>query len=196
MTYSTLSRFRVIVSCLLAAGAFPGAASAESVALALPLTTRQMAAQADLIAIGQCVGTRSQWLGRELVTLATISLSEVMKGQEGSTVTVVLPGGIDATRRIKVASTWVGAPTIRPREEVFLFLRRGEAVPGAYAVLGFSQGKLSIVPDRQGKQVSQDLTRLRMVAGDRVIRGAHTTATLSEFKHEVRGYLQQPRPQP
>ena len=191
MTHSTLSRCRVIVFCLFAAGAFPGAVSAESVALALRLTTGQMTAQADLIAIGQCVGTRSQWLDRDLVTLATISLSEVMKGQERSTVTVMLPGGVDVTRRIKVASTWVGAPTIRPREEVFLFLRRGEAVPGAYAVLGFSQGKLSIVQDRQGKQVSQDLTQLRMVAGDKVMRGARTTATLSEFKHEVRGYLQQ-----
>jgi hypothetical protein len=185
------SRLCVSVGCLVAALALPGTAAAEEVALASRLTTRQMAEQADLIAIGQCVESRSQWLGRDLVTVATVSLSEVMKGQERSTVTVVLPGGIDATRRIKVASTWVGAPTIRPREEVFLFLTRGEALPGAYVVMGFSQGKLSIVPDKQGKQVSQDLSQVRLLAGEKVVRGAGTTTALSEFKHEIKGYLQQ-----
>ena len=186
------SRLCVGVCCLVAALVLPGAAAAEEVALALRLTTRQMTEQADLVAIGQCVETRSQWLGRDLVTLATVSLSEVIKGQEQSTVTVVLPGGIDATRRIKVASTWPGAPTIRPQEEVFLFLTRGEAVPGAYVVMGFSQGKLSIVPDRQGKQASQDLSQVRLVVGEKVVRGGRTTTTLSEFKHEIKGYLQQP----
>jgi hypothetical protein len=193
------SRRCVSVCCLVAALALPGSAAAQEVAVASRLTNRQMTEQADLVAIGQCVETRSQWLGRDLVTLATVSLNEVMKGQERSTVTVVLPGGIDATRRIKVASTWVGAPTIRPREDVFLFLTRGEALPGAYVVMGFSQGKLSIVPDRQGKQVSQDLSQVRLRAGEKVVRGARTTTGLSEFKHEIKGYLQrqgQPERQP
>jgi hypothetical protein len=181
----------VTVGCLLAALILPGAASAEQLALASRLTTRQMAEQADLIAVGRCVGTRSQWLGRDLVTLATVSLSEVIKGDERSTVTVVLPGGVDATRRIKVASTWVGAPTLRPREEVFLFLTRGQAVPG-YVVMGFSQGKLSIVPSRQGRQISQDLSQVRLISGEKVVRGARTTTTLSAFTHEIRGYLQAP----
>ena len=193
------SRRCVSVCCLGAVLALPAAVVAQEVALASRLTNRQLTEQADLVAIGQCVESRSQWLGRDLVTVATVSLSEVIKGQERSTVSVVLPGGIDATRRIKVASTWVGAPTIRPREEVFLFLTRGEAVPGAYVVMGFSQGKLSIVPDRQGKQVSQDLSQVRLLAGEKVVRGARTTTTLSEFKREIKGYLQpqvQPQRQP
>jgi hypothetical protein len=185
------NRLGVTVCCLLAAWALAGVVAAETVSLAMRLTTRQMTEQADVIAIGECVEARSQWLGRDLVTLATVSLREVMKGEERSTVTVVLPGGIDATRRIKVASTWVGAPTIRPREEVLLFLTRGKAVPGAYVVMGFSQGKLSIVPDRRGKYVSQDLGQMRLVAGEKVVRGSRTTATLSEFKREIKGYLQQ-----
>jgi hypothetical protein len=185
----------LVACCLVAALALPGAASAQEGALAPMLTTRQMAEQADLVAIGQCVETRSHWVGRELVTLATVSLGEVMKGVERSTVTVVLPGGIDATRRIKLASTWPGAPTMRPREDVFLFLKDGQAVPGAYVVMGFSQGKLSIVPAGRGKQVSQDLSQMRLLAGEKVVRGARTTTTLSEFTREVQGYLRQQRQQ-
>jgi hypothetical protein len=189
------TRLRMTVCCLVAALAHPGTTAAQEVALASMLTTRQMADQADLVAIGQCVETRSQWLGRQLVTLATVSLSEVMKGEERSTVTVVLPGGIDATRRIKVASTWPGGPTIRPQEEVFLFLKHGRAVPGAYVVMGFSQGKLSIVPDRRSKQVTQDLSQMRLLADRKVVAGARTTTTLSQFRREVQGYLRQHREQ-
>src|SRR5262245_43682700 len=62
-------------------------------AVADEITERQMALQSELILSGQCLGTRTAWMGRTLVTLATISVGEVIKGQPAETVTVALPGG-------------------------------------------------------------------------------------------------------
>ena len=158
--------------------------------LAVNLTNKEMTRQADLIAIGQCVDTRSRWIDRDLVTEATISVSEVLKGEADSTVTVILPGGIDANRKIPIAMTYPGAPQIAPQEEVFLFLTRAEESTGGYAIMGFSQGKFSIVDDGEGgKVVSRDLTRVRLRDKSGLTRGGKKVTPLSRFKEEIKGYL-------
>src|SRR5688572_29011312 len=86
------------------------------------LSISDMIDQSDLIAIGSCVDTRSVWIYRTLVTLATISVAETLKGAELPTITVALPGGIDANRKFPVAMTYPGAPRITAGEDVFLFL--------------------------------------------------------------------------
>jgi hypothetical protein len=106
------------------------------------LSTEEMAVRADLIAIGRCVETRSNWFGRNLFTLATVSISDVVKGDQQSSVTVALPGGVDARRKFPVAMSYSGAPAIQPDEEVFLFLNAKDRIPEAYEVVGYSQGKL------------------------------------------------------
>src|ERR1051325_7375943 len=96
----------------------------DAAGTATGLSDRDLALQSELIVTGRCVDTRTAWIenGRVLVTLATISVDEVIKGNNTPTVTVVLPGGADANRRIPVAMTYAGAPTIAPQEAVFLFL--------------------------------------------------------------------------
>ena len=160
--------------------------------LTADLSVRDMALQSELIITGECVETRSVWLDRTLVTLATISVSEVIKGEEASSVTVVLPGGVDANRRIPVAMTYAGAPQVAPEEKVFLFLTSEEGVTNGYTVMGFAQGKFSIVENEQGEQlVSRDLTKVKLQSGPGVVRGNSQFAPLSNFKEKVKGYLRQ-----
>jgi hypothetical protein len=144
-----------------------------------------------MIAIGSCVEARSEWVDRRLVTLARISVREVLKGENSSEVTVVLPGGVDANRKFPVAMTYPGAPRIIPDENVFLFLTRDDEVGSGYTITGFSQGKFSIIKDENGQEmVSRDLTRtaLKGKAGTR--RGTVSQTSLSGLKEQVMRHLQ------
>ena len=156
------------------------------------LSIKDMTHRSDLIALGSCVDTRSVWVHRTLVTLATISVAETLKGAEAETVTVALPGGIDANRKFPVAMSYPGAPRIEPGEDVFLFLTaHGEAV-GTYAVTGFSQGKFSIVKDEAGQQiVTRDLTRTMLKDNNGVRRGSADVTPLSSLKAQVKAHLRQ-----
>lgn len=165
---------------------------ASSASLAADLSIRDMALQSELIVAGRCVETHSAWIenNRVLVTLATVQVDETLKGGAASTITVVLPGGIDSNRRIPVAMTYAGAPTIAPEENVFLFLTGEESIAGGYAVMGFAQGKFSVVEDEDGqKLVSRDLTKVRLQRQSGLARGTRQRATLSEFRQKVREYL-------
>jgi hypothetical protein len=160
--------------------------------LAAGLSMEEMARGAELIVIGACAGTRTQWIdGRHLVTLATVSVKETMKGAPPETLTVVMPGGIDANRRFKVAVTYPGAPTMGPDEELALFLVPAQdEVANAYAVMGFAQGKFSIARDNTGgKVVTRDMTRAPMQKGPGLTRGNLQAVPLSEFRELVKSYL-------
>ena len=158
--------------------------------LAVALSVQDMVNQSDVIAIGNCVDTKSVWVDRTLVTLATVSVSESLKGNESSTITVALPGGVDANRKIPVAMTYPGAPQMTPGENVFLFLTASGEVSGSYTVAGFSQGKFSIVTDEDGQRVvSRDLRQTSLKSNNGVQRGSNNTIPLDRLKDEVRGYL-------
>ena len=160
--------------------------------LANGLSMQDMVIQSDLIAIGSCVETKSVWVDRSLVTLATINVSETLKGAELGTITVALPGGIDANRKFPIAMTYPGAPRLTPGENVFLFLTSNDLVAGSYTVAGFSQGKFSIVNDEDGEQVvTRDLTKTMLKSNNGVRRGSTDMTKLSSFKAEVKAHLHQ-----
>lgn len=162
----------------------------EATALALGLSVEEMTAGASLIVMGKCIGTRSQWSDRNLVTLATMLVEESLKGAAANEVTVVLPGGIDFNRPVPIATTYPGAPQISLDERAFLFLTDEDKIPGSYAVMGFAQGKYSVVEDDAGEPVvTRDLTRVRMQKGVGVTRGNFQAVPLSEFKKRVMDYL-------
>lgn len=169
---------------------FTIAAGTAQATTALALSNRAMTDAAALILTGRCVEVRSAWEGRTLVTLATLEVTDVLKGDAAGRVTVTLPGGIDATRKFPVAMTYAGAPQIMVGEDVFLFLGREGDIGSGLTVVGFSQGKFSVVDDADtGKAVSRNLSgiTLRSPAGAR--RGTATRVPLNEFKNEIRGYL-------
>ena len=100
--------------------------------LAVALSLEDMVNQSDVIAIGNCVETQSVWVDRTLVTLATVSVSETIKGTGVGNLTVVLPGGVDANRKFPVAVSYPGAPRLTPGEDVFLFLTSDPDFGGGY----------------------------------------------------------------
>ncbi len=166
--------------------------ASNDTSLATALSVKDMAEQSDLIAIGSCVDTKSVWIDRSLVTLATINVAETLKGAESNPITVVLPGGIDANRKFPVAMTYPGAPQIQPGEEVFLFLNVEPDFGGGYTVAGFSQGKFSIVTDEDGqKLVTRDLTKTILKSNNGIRRGSENATPLSSLKAEVKKYLGQ-----
>jgi hypothetical protein len=156
------------------------------------LTMQEMTQRSDLIVTGQCVETRSTWVdGRRLVTLATISVDDAIKGASTSTVTVALPGGIDSNRKHPISMNYPGAPTIQTDEDVFLFLTRADSPADTYSVMGYAQGKLSIVNNEEGKpMVSRDLNKMRVSRAVGVVRGQQQLIPLTEFKERIKGYLQ------
>jgi hypothetical protein len=159
--------------------------------VATHLTNKDLTIDADLIVVGECVDTAGIWMDRKLYTLATILVSDVMKGDASPVVTVALPGGVDVNRKIPVAMTYPGAPHVAPREEVLLFLTHGDdEVAGTYAVMGVSQGKFSIVQDDQGRSlVSRGPAGLEF-RDAKVVGGIDPAVPLAVFKHEIRSYLQ------
>ena len=130
---------------------------------AVERTENDMIQEAALIVAGHCTHLQSQWVGKTLVTLATIQVSEVLKGDAGSQVTVVLPGGVDSNRRIPIAMSYPAAPEIFQQENVLLFLTPEDLVAGGYSIVGFSQGKFPSLAVAQGKKVAtQDLSGLNL----------------------------------
>jgi hypothetical protein len=162
--------------------------AATSLGAGMPM--RQMVEESSSIVIGRCAETRSKWVGRSLVTEATISVEEALKGDAaaGTQVTVELPGGIDFNR--KVAMTIAGAPHISPGEKVFLFLFRPDDGATVYSVMGFAQGKFSVGQANDGEEVvTRDMTMAPLQKGAGLTRGNPQVVPLSVFKARVNSYL-------
>ena len=159
--------------------------------LAVALSLEDMVDQSDVIAIGSCQETKSAWVDGTLVTLATVSVSETLKGgAESGSLTVVLPGGIDANRQVPVAVSYPGAPRMTPGEDVFLFLNSDVDYGLGYNVAGFAQGKFSIVNDEDGEPVvSRDLTRMTLKGDNGLRRGNANATPLASFKDRVKAHL-------
>jgi hypothetical protein len=183
-----MSLIRTLALCatlVVAATALPAVATT-----AIHMSDESLVDHADLIVVGTCQEVVSTWVDRDLVTLATVSVSDHLKGDAGPTVQVVLPGGSDASGAVPVAVTWPGAPSMAPGEEVLLFLVDYPAVPGGYAVAGFSQGKFSIFEGPAGEaRVSRDLRALTLVDGASRTRGEERSARLADFLGKVRARL-------
>jgi hypothetical protein len=154
------------------------------------MSNRELAEQAQIIVIGQASDVRPAWEGRTLVTLVTVNVTDRIKGDAGDAVTVALPGGVDAKRKVPIAMTFAGAPTIQPGEEVFLFLGKDDDIASGYVVLGFSQGKFSVAREPNGRKVvSRDLTQIMLQGGTGTVRGATSYTALSDFRDEIIGYV-------
>jgi len=156
------------------------------------LSVEDMVHESDLIAIGSCVGTKSVWVGRSLMTLATVSVGETLKGPEQNEIAVAMPGGIDANRDVPIAMTYAGAPRMTPGEDVLLFLKAGGSVAGSYTIAGLSQGKFSIVKDEDGREiVTRDLTKTMLRTNNGLHRGSNNITSLSSLKAEIKAHLHQ-----
>lgn len=163
------------------------ASTAAWATTAVERTEGEMIGEAEIIVTGRCINLESRWLDRDLVTLATIEVTEVLKGASGTTITVVLPGGIDSNRRIPIAMTYPAAPEIFSREAVLLFLTGEDRVADGFSIVGFSQGKFTLAEDAQGKKIgTQDLSRLNLVSrGGRTTAGTYKTVSIDDLRRKI-----------
>ena len=182
----------VIRPCAAVALALAVYSSTIEATTARRLSDEELALSSSVIAIGRCTSVKSVWEGRTLVTIATVTVEEALKGTPGAVLTVALPGGIDANRRFPVSVVWPGAPTLHVGEDVLLFLEPDDGISSGIVVAGFSQGKFSIGRDAAGRRfVSRDLTRLTLQDERGVSRGNREQKPLDQFKAEILGYLRQ-----
>jgi hypothetical protein len=178
-----MRKVKVAALCLLAALLAVPALRATT---AVERTEAEMIQEAQIIVTGRCVGVQSQWVDRDLVTLATIEVAEVLKGSAGSQVTVVLPGGADSNRKFPIAMSYPAAPEIFPQENVLLFLVPEGRVADGYSVVGFSQGKLTVADTPQGKVASQNLSALNLQGRDGAVhRGGAKTIAIDALRRKA-----------
>jgi hypothetical protein len=171
--------------CLLAAALVAPSAWATT---AVERTEGELIQEAQVIVTGRCIKLQPTWIERDLVTLATIEVSEVLKGNPGATIEVVLPGGIDTNRPVPVAMTFPAAPEIFMAENVLLFLIAEDRVVNGFAVAGFSQGKLTVVEDAQGKSIAtQNLSSLNLQNKQGgITRGTTKAISLDALRHKIK----------
>ena len=155
---------------------------------ALKLSDAELVAGADLIVTGEVLSTESTWLDGTLVTVASVRVDDSLKGDAGSTLTLVLPGGVDLAREIPVAMTYAGAPSVVPGEQVFLFVQEMPEAAGTYFVMGFSQGLFTISPAGNG-EMEQNLSGLSLRTGGSTVEGTVRSETVTDFKNRVRRLL-------
>jgi hypothetical protein len=172
--------FQPRVSCLLAAEV--------AADISVRLSNEQLADTSSAIVIGRAVSSQSRWIDRTLVTAVTVEVAESLKGTAARQIEVLLPGGVDMSRRIKVGMTYPGAPQMQNGEEVFLFLAYDGDL-GGYVVNGFAQGKFSIVTQQGIRVVSRDLRNSQLLEGPGITRGTATLAPLAVFRAEIVGYV-------
>ncbi len=180
-----MSQFVRMLLATLSIGLVSSTAAAD---ISVRLSNEALTDASAAIVIGRVTAAESRWIDRNLVTAVTVEIAESLKGGVSGAIEVLLPGGIDATRRIKVGMSYPGAPAMRDGEDVFLFLAFDDQLAG-YIVSGFAQGKFSIITQQGTRMVSRDLRGSQLVEGTGIARGAVTLTPLADFREEIAGYL-------
>lgn len=175
-----IARRALAGALLLAVGAGASATTLK------PVTEDALTDSAQAIVIGTVADSRSEWIGRTLVTRVTVDVAETLKGPARPRIEVLLPGGIDATRAVPVAVRYPGAPTLAQGESVVLFLDSTALKPQAHVIVGFSQGKYTLSTDADGATTVQ-----RAATADRS-DGISERRTLEQFRLQLQDHLAKP----
>jgi hypothetical protein len=158
----------VLVLVTLFSGGFRALASS-----AVPMSLRELAQEAGQVVLGEVVETRPRWAGGRIVTDVVLAVQRTLKGRAADRVTLEVLGGEvgDVGQRVH------GEAAFRRGETVVVFLHerrellrlRGAAGGSSPArrrltVVGMAQGKLSVLPGRDGRlRVRRDLAGLELV---------------------------------
>ncbi|HLL04374.1 MAG TPA: hypothetical protein VK539_27560 [Myxococcaceae bacterium] len=159
----------------------------------LRLDVPELSQNSDTVVHGTVRRVESRWSGdrRRILTDVEIQVTESLKGQPGSTVLVIQPGG----KMGDIGQMVHGTASFVPGEEVVVFLERKGA--SAFQLSGMSQGKYQVrraADNTTALAVPEDTQHVLLLDPD--TRQASTTArktlTLQELKAAIRTALQQP----
>jgi hypothetical protein len=169
---------KLIATCFLAL-----LATRADATVLVPADIGALTYDAVAIARGRVVAADARWTDdrRTIETLVTLQVETYLKGDLGSTVQFLVPGG----RLGRYRSIFVGAPQFAVDDHVVVFLgAHGPTIPH---LVGFSQGVYRVLRTTNGDTVtpppiwpaSQTQT---------VVRGdpARTTPSLADFEERVR----------
>jgi len=148
----------------------------------VPADIGVLAHDAIAIARGRVVAAEGRWTDdrRTIETLVTLQVEAYLKGDLGTTVQFLVPGG----RLGRYRSVFVGAPEFAPDERVVVFL--GAHGPSMPYLVGFSQGVYRVI-----RSAGADLVSPPPVwpseTGTAVVRGdpARTTPPLADFEQRL-----------
>ena len=139
---------RLLFPIIICATLLPLWGAVESSAMMIGLSTELLTIQSGLVVTGEVQETKSQWADnkKDIVTIATIAIQEVIKGRSAAKkVRVKYEGGeVDGMgMRVSDAAELTGGET------VLLFLNHGhQNSDGAeYEIVGKAQGKYTIGND-------------------------------------------------
>jgi len=107
-----------------------------------------LAGKATAIVRGRVSGSRAAFQGSTIYTHYQIDVLERWKGANGSTVDLMLPGGVAAGYR----QTFSGVPQLASGKEYMLFLWTGKS--GNTQLMGLSQGMFELVKDTSGQTMA------------------------------------------
>jgi hypothetical protein len=109
------------------------------------LSLEELVSSADTITVGKCEKTESVWLARKIYTVATIRVSQSVKGKvkSGSAIDVYVLGG-QVKKPMPVKMQVPSAAKVTQGEEMVLFLRAAGPEKKHYCFVGMAQGKVPI----------------------------------------------------
>ena len=151
----------------------------------VPADLGELAHDAVAIARGRVVAADARWTEdrRSIETLVTLDVERYLKGDLGSTVQVLVPGGqLGRFQRV-----FVGAPAFAADDRVVVFL--GASGPSIPHLVGFSQGVYRLVLARDtGWTVTPPAMWPSTTGAQKVVRGdpSRVPMALADFESRVR----------
>jgi len=155
----------------------------------VPAELGELSHDAVAIARGRVVATDARWTDdrRSIETLVTLDVERYLKGDLGSTVQFLVPGGqLGRFQRV-----FVGAPAFAADDRVVVFL--GASGPTIPHLVGFSQGVYRLVLDRASGWMVTPPAMWPSGAGagagtQKIVRGdaSRVPMALADFESRVR----------
>ena len=151
----------------------------------VPADLGELSHDAVAIARGRVVAADARWTDdrRSIETLVTLEVERYLKGDLGSTVQFLVPGG----RLGRFQRVFVGAPNFAADDRVVVFL--GASGPTIPHLVGFSQGVYRLVLDRDSGWMVTPPAMWPSTAGtQKVVRGdaSRVPLALADFESRVR----------
>ena len=161
------------------------------------VSTEELEAGADLIAVGNVVGKECRWDegGKWIYTYVTLAVDEYVKGQGEGEVVIRYLGGEVGEKGLRVGHM----PSFSEGEEVFVFLREIKTlgtldnITGGkvYGVSGFEQGKYEILTNEAGEKFIRNNSLYQGVDALGITdREVLSTVPLSEFISGIRAIME------